>query len=182
MKTHRDPQIRSLAGRLLGSATDQSREQAVQEYLPALGLSANAGRGKKHYQRTCAACHRAGDQGHALGPDLATLRTAGKESLLVNIIDPNREVAPNYVTYLVETRDGESHLGMIVNETSRNVTLRQGFGAEKTIPRAEITRMQSQGHSMMPEGLEGALDRQAMADLLEFITAGAEDLELTEPH
>lgn len=174
LKSHRDPAIREEAQRLLSGATSESRQEAVEAHTPALQLTGLPSRGKRHYQTLCASCHRAGRDGHALGPDLASFRRAGKKNILVNIVDPNREVAPNYVTYLVETKDGHSHFGMVVNETARSVTLRHAFGMETNLPRSEIVRMQSQGRSMMPEGLEAALNLQDMADLLEFITAGDE--------
>ncbi|MEX2553658.1 MAG: PVC-type heme-binding CxxCH protein, partial [Actinomycetota bacterium] len=174
LAAHSDTEIRALAQRLLTEANHESREDVLIEYLPSLELAGSAARGEAHYQMLCVACHRSGEQGYPLGPDLTTLRSAGKESLLVNLIDPNREVAPNYVAYLVETRDSQNHFGIIINETAQSVTLRHGFGMETVIPRAEIAGMQSQGRSIMPEGLEAALDLQDMADLLEFIITGEE--------
>jgi putative heme-binding domain-containing protein len=44
-------------------------------------------------------------------------------------------------------------------------------GSETVIPRAGIASMESQGRSLMPEGLEEGLSAQDMADLLEFILA-----------
>jgi len=38
----------------------------------------------------------------ALGPDLVTVKNTGKEKLLVNIIDPNREVRPEFASYIIE--------------------------------------------------------------------------------
>jgi putative heme-binding domain-containing protein len=74
---------------------------------------------------------------------------------------------------VVETKDQESRLGLVVNETGTTVTLRQAFGIENVISRSNIAAMKSQGQSIMPEGLETGLTVQQMADLLEFIvTAG----------
>jgi putative heme-binding domain-containing protein len=52
------------------------------------------------------------------------------------------------------------------------VTVRQGYGVEVVVPRAEIKRIKSQEQSLMPEGLEEGLTTQGVADLLEFL-AGA---------
>jgi putative heme-binding domain-containing protein len=104
-----------------------------------------------------------------VGPDLVTVKTAGREKVLINILDPNREVAANYFTYLVETKNGESILGILARETGGSVILRQTFGKEETIPRSKIISMRNQGQSLMPEGLEAGLDVQGVADLLEFI-------------
>ena len=126
---------------------------------------------KKTFEARCATCHKLGSEGHALGPDLATVKNAGKEKLLTNILDPNREVNPNYLSYLIETKGGESFSGIIVNESGNSVTLRMAGGTESVVARANLASMQSQGKSLMPEGLEEGLSQQDMADLLEFIVA-----------
>jgi putative heme-binding domain-containing protein len=113
-----------------------------------------------------------GGEGHAVGPDLASVRSNGKLKLLTSLVDPNREVAPQFITYVVETKDGESHAGLIVNESSKSLTLRQAFGNQVDLSRSEIAQIQSTGVSAMPEGLEAGLSHQGMADLLEFIFSG----------
>jgi putative heme-binding domain-containing protein len=102
-----------------------------------------------------------------------TVKNTGKEKLLVNIVDPNREVRPDFISYVVETKDGESLVGLVANETSTTVTVRQAYGKEDIVPRAQIRKMRSQGQSLMPEGLEAGLTPQDLANLLEYIeTAG----------
>ena len=113
--------------------------------------------------------HRLGDIGFAVGPDLVGARAVGKEKLLINILDPNREVLSNYFGYEIETQDGESNTGLIVNETAGSVTLRQPLGVEVVVPRSRITRMQAFKQSLMPEGLEEGLTNQDLADLISFI-------------
>jgi putative heme-binding domain-containing protein len=142
--------------------------------MPALNLTGDPANGKKIYQERCISCHRAGGEGFALGPDLITVKTTGKEKILVNLIDPNAEVRPEFVGYVVETKDDESLLGLVVNETGTSVTLRQAYGREDVVPRANITSMKSQGQSIMPEGLEAGLTPQQMADLLEFISTATQ--------
>ena len=93
----------------------------------------------------------------------------GKEKILVNILDPNREVRPEFVSYLVETKDEESLVGIIASENANTVTVREAFGKETVVPRLTIKTIRSLGQSLMPEGLESGLAPQGMADLLEFI-------------
>ncbi|HSH94931.1 MAG TPA: hypothetical protein VK968_12350, partial [Roseimicrobium sp.] len=107
--------------------------------------------------------------GYQLGPDLVTVQNSGKEKLLTNIIDPNREIAPQYLAQTVETTDGESVSGVIVSESASTVTVRMAFGKEAAFPRNRIAKLQSQGQSLMPEGLEAGLTPQDVANLLEFI-------------
>src|SRR5207248_394597 len=140
--------------------------QAVDQFMPALNLKGDRVHGKKVYEERCISCHRLDGEGFALGPDLVTVKNTGKEKILVNILDPNREVRPDYVSYLVETKDDESQIGLIVNETATSVMLRQPYGKESAINRADIKKMQSQGQSMMPEGLEAGMSPQDLADLI----------------
>src|SRR5207249_11886969 len=108
----------------------------IDTYMAALNLKGDPAHGKKIYEQLCISCHRLGGEGHALGPDLVTVKTTGKEKMLVNILDPNREVRPEFVSYLVETKDEESVIGLVVNETANAVTVRQAYGKEDVIPRS----------------------------------------------
>jgi putative heme-binding domain-containing protein len=121
------------------------------------------------FEQRCQSCHRFGSEGFAVGPDLAGARNGGKEKLLVNILDPNREVPPNYFAYVVDTTEGDSYTGIIVNETASSVTVRQPLGIDVVIPRSQIAKTQAQRTSLMPEGLEEGLTRRDLADLVEFI-------------
>lgn len=171
LRTHRDPAIRERAEKALGRRSVATRQSVVDAFEPSLALTGVAKSGLATFQARCATCHKLGKEGHDLGPDLVTVKNAGKEKLLTNILDPNREVNANYVSFLIETRDGESLSGLIVNESSANVTVRMAGGVESIVARANIATLQSQGKSLMPEGLEEGLSQQDMADLLEFIVA-----------
>ena len=165
---HRDAAVRERATKLLGTPI-ASRDSVVKTFLPALQLRGDAARGKLLYTERCATCHRAGKEGFALGPDLVTVKSTGAEKLLVNILDPNREIAPQFLAFNVETKDDESYAALIANETTTHVTLRMANGIEKTLSRTTVRGMKSSGQSLMPEGLEQNLTPQGLADLLEFI-------------
>jgi putative membrane-bound dehydrogenase-like protein len=169
LRSHRDPAIRERAERLFGRVATAARQSIVDSFQPALTLRGDVANGRKLFQARCATCHKLGSEGHALGPDLATVKSGGKEKLLIAILDPNREVAPNYASYSVETKDGESLSGILASESAGSVTLRMAGGAESVIARANIASMQSMGHSLMPEGLEEGLKPQDLADLMEFV-------------
>jgi putative heme-binding domain-containing protein len=171
LRQHSDPNLQQRAIKLIGAASDARREEVVRRFLPVLELHGDAQRGKAVFQQRCQSCHRLGSDGFAVGPDLAGARSGGKEKLLVNILDPNREVPPNYFGYVVDTREGDSYAGLIVNETAGSITVRQLLGIEVVVPRAQIAKMQASKLSLMPEGLEEGLTHQDLADLLEFIFA-----------
>jgi putative heme-binding domain-containing protein len=169
LRNHRDQNVRHLALKVLAAKPATTRQQVIDAFMPALNLKGDPAHGKKIYEERCISCHRLGGEGSALGPDLVTVKNSGPEKMLVNILDPNREVQPAYVSYLVETKDDESFIGLIANETATSVTIRQAFGKEDIIPRSKIKKMQSQGQSLMPEGVEAGLVPQDLADLLQYI-------------
>ena len=174
LNNHSDKSVRELAAKILEAKPASTRQQVINEYMPALNLKGDPAGGKKIYEERCISCHRSSGEGFSLGPDFVTVKTTGKEKILVNLIDPNAEVRPEFVGYTVETKDDESLLGLVANETGSSVTLRQAYGRENVILRANISSMKSQGQSVMPEGLEAGLTQQQMADLLEFISTATQ--------
>jgi putative heme-binding domain-containing protein len=85
------------------------------------------------------------------------------------VLDPNREVNPQYLNYAVRTSDGVAHSGMIVAENAASLQLQRAEAQVETILRSEIQRLQSTGLSLMPEGLEKQIPPAAMADLLQYL-------------
>lgn len=167
LRKHPNADVRALAQKVL-KPSSKGRDQVVRAFQPALDLDGNAQRGHAIYLQRCSPCHSLGGEGSSVGPDLTTIRNDGKAKALVNICDPNREVAANYVAYTVETRSGESLVG-IVSDTGSGVTVRQPFGKETTVLHSDIKRIESQHISLMPEGIEEGMSPQDMADLLEFV-------------
>ena len=145
------------------------RGEILKKYQPAMALKGNTSNGQKIFKERCFTCHIAGKQGHALGPDVATMKAAGKEKLLTSLIDPNREIAADFEAYEVRTKQGV-HVGLLVNETPTHLTVRFPLGQAVTFLRKEVLGMKSLGRSIMPEGLETGLKVQEMADLLEFLS------------
>jgi putative membrane-bound dehydrogenase-like protein len=146
-----------------------SRAEAVKTYRSALDLKGDAAKGRTIYLERCASCHRLFGQGTPVGPDLESVRTAGRETTLINILDPNREVQPRYATQEITTRDDEEVTGIVANDAPNGLTIRLANGAETFIPRTAIKSSRASGISLMPEGLESGLSPQAMADLLAYI-------------
>jgi hypothetical protein len=58
---------------------------------------------------------------------------------------------------------------MITEDNATQLTLLMPGGITKTLLRADVVGTSSDGRSLMPEGIEGALSLHDMADLLTFI-------------
>lgn len=170
LRNHRDATVRELALKTFGATPENTRAKVVEAFQEAPRFKGDAANGKTIYLQRCSSCHRLGGDGYAVGPDLVTVKSAGKEKTLANILDPNREVAPNYIAFEVETKDGESAIGLIANETTSTITIAQAYGRKEVIPRVNMKSMRSLSQSLMPEGLEQGLKPQDLADLLEYIS------------
>jgi putative heme-binding domain-containing protein len=101
------------------------------------------------------------------------LRNKSREQLVIDILDPSREVDPRYLNYLVTTKKGQTLSGMIVTETGASVTLRRAEKAEDVILRSEIDSIEATAKSVMPENLETQLTKQDLADLIAYLQAVA---------
>jgi putative heme-binding domain-containing protein len=107
--------------------------------------------------------------GAKVGPDLSGIGQHARETLLVDILDPSRQVLPDFVAYNAETKSGESCTGFIANETATTVTLRRQNEPDITLSRAELKEFKTSGKSLMPDGLEAGMSEQDVADLIEFL-------------
>ncbi|MCA9042163.1 MAG: c-type cytochrome, partial [Planctomycetaceae bacterium] len=145
------------------------RNEVIAEYQSALKLSGNIERGEKVFRKSCTSCHKLGDQGHDVGFNLATIKNRTPSEVLIHILDPNREVSPNFMNYIVVTDNGRTAIGIIAAETASSITLRRAEGKEETILRQNIGEITSSGQSLMPEGLEKDITPQQMADLITFL-------------
>lgn len=169
LSEHRDEAIRSRAAKLLASSQLSKRADVVEAYRDTLTMMGTADTGKQIFAKICAACHKVGGVGQEIGPSLAAMKARGPEAILVNVLDPNREVNPQYLSYAVRLVDGRTLSGMISAETATGVTLRRAENLTDTVLRIDIDQLKSTGLSLMPEGLERQIDKQAMADLLEYL-------------
>jgi putative membrane-bound dehydrogenase-like protein len=171
LKASGDPGVKARAEKLLAGATLSKRTDVFARYRPALDMTGEPPRGKELFKKVCAACHRLEGVGETVGPDLLSIKNRGNETILLNILDPNKEVLPQYVVYAAVTDAGRTLTGLISAETATSITLRRADGTSETALRVQIEELRSTGLSFMPEGLEQQLDLQAMADLLAYLNA-----------
>jgi putative heme-binding domain-containing protein len=171
LQAYPDPQVKQRAARVLRGTGVARRTEVVAAYAKALKSNGDAARGKLVFKTHCSSCHELEGVGQAVGADLKTVRSRGMEAVLLNILDPNREVLPKYQVYVLETTNGRVITGMITAESANNVTLRRSDGMQETVPRSQIEELRSSGLSLMPEGLEKQIDIPAMADLLAYLAS-----------
>ncbi len=119
----------------------------------------------------CYTCHRVGGRGGNIGPDLTTIGGSLTTAKLADsILAPSREIAPQFANWLLVTRDGKTHSGVIVEEgPNSTVTLADNQGKLTIVPRTEIEERRALPGSIMPDNLIELLTPQDWMDLLAFL-------------
>jgi putative membrane-bound dehydrogenase-like protein len=171
LRASADGRTRERAAKLFAGARLGNRQDVVAAYQKALELKGDPAKGKAVFRKECSACHRLEGVGETVGAELSAIRDQGTAAILLNILDPNREVKPQYVTYVLATDSGRTLTGMITAETANGITVRRADGTSETVPRVKIEELRSTGLSFMPEGLEKQIDVQGMADLLAYLNS-----------
>jgi putative membrane-bound dehydrogenase-like protein len=170
---HSSARVKELAEKLFGSGGQPGeREKVVEQHRPALALAGDAARGAKVFAQNCATCHRLGDVGQEIGPDLRSVSGWEKGALLVAILDPNRQVEPRYLSYTVVTNEGQSGFGIITAETAGAITIKGLDGKEQVLQRANVKSLEGTNQSLMPVGVESAVSDQDLADVIRFLQSG----------
>ena len=166
---HADATLAERAGKVLAGSATPARQELVTRYKDSLEGVGNPLAGREVYTRVCANCHRRGDLGRELGPNLATVQEHAPARLLANILDPNADIQPGYSGYTCVLGTGEVVTGLLATETGGAVTLKLADGSLRSIARSEIEEFSSTGRSFMPEGVEESVTVDQMRDLLAFL-------------
>jgi putative membrane-bound dehydrogenase-like protein len=170
LRRHPDAGVAARVNRLF-VASKSSRQEVVDRYQSALDAQGDAERGKEVFKKNCSACHQLEGVGRQIGADLKGIRNRGLASVLLNVLDPNREVKPEFLAYTLLTNDGRTVAGMIGSETANDLVIRQLDGTDVEVRRADIELLQNSGLSFMPEGLEKTVSVEQMADLLSYLNS-----------
>jgi putative heme-binding domain-containing protein len=121
----------------------------------------------------CFACHRFGNDGGAVGPDLSTL--AGRFSardILESVLEPSRVISDQYAAVTVTTTSGKVITGRVVNYKGKSMQINTNMldpGATEGVNRDEIESMETSKVSMMPTGLLNTLSEAELLDLFAFL-------------
>jgi putative heme-binding domain-containing protein len=173
-----NPLVHELFDRFLLPEARTVVSQAIAPKQEVLALKGDAKHGAALItdaaRLSCLQCHQFQNTGRAFGPPLkqAALNKSRAE-LYDNILEPSRQIAPEYVLYTVDAGEDEQLSGIIVKQTDNEIILRDATATDRSIPRKSVKSLTPQKLSAMPEGLLAGLPAQDVADLLEALAAEA---------
>ncbi len=130
-------------------------------------------RGRRVLDRAkCLNCHKMGDQGAGLGPDLTTLSSRFRpEEVLESLIDPSKVISDQYKPVTIATSTGQIYNGMPAGGDDNTLILLLSDGSKVNIPKADIDEQAESKISVMPAGLIDTLSLQEIADMLALFEA-----------
>lgn len=173
----RDDYARNRAQKIIGRFRDTDADKlkiiaAKKRMIVSGEFDLNAGR--EIARKTCLTCHKLHGEGADVGPDLTGVGRSTLDALLANVIDPNQIIGKGYENVEVETKDGRSVSGRLVEDTETRLRLLAAGPKEEIIAKSNVASMRVSEISVMPEGLEQMPD-QDFRNLIWFILNPPED-------
>ena len=131
---------------------------------------------------TCAKCHRVGQLGKDLCPDLSDVFERYDDDsaeVLTEILEPSKTITEKYENYLFVLANREVTTGIITAEDANFLTVQSSgdAGHAVTIDKRDILERDKRDVSIMPEGLLDTLRREQIVDLMAFLKYGATAVE-----
>ena len=126
----------------------------------------------------CQACHRLGNEGGGVGPDLTgagnryTLR-----DLMENIVDPSKVISDQYESSIIALKNGSTVVGRITGEEGGILQVATNPAAPGQITEVRNTDVQSRKVSpisLMPPGLINSMNPDEVADVIAYILSGGD--------
>jgi len=164
-----------LQARFRRRSSQAELETLVQAALKSKG---DASRGREVFlsaKAQCSKCHRVGDTGERIGPELTGIGgRLARVQIVESILEPSRSVTPGFQTYTVRLLDGRVLSGVQAAETETAITLADQQGQKHVLARSEIDVQQPQTKSTMPDNFAQQLTPEQFVDLVVFLAGQRE--------
>ncbi|MCB1210808.1 MAG: c-type cytochrome, partial [Verrucomicrobiales bacterium] len=151
----------------------EAKKRQLGSLAERAAASGNASRGQSHFaagKGTCMACHKIGDIGRPIGPDLSHIGAIRTErDILESILFPSNTLARDYEAHLIETSDGQQTMAVIKSHTAEGLLVIDIAGQEKNIPHPTITADTTLPTSLMPMGLDQTMSETELLDLVAWL-------------
>ena len=174
-------QVREAIGSVIFSNPDRIVRAAAVAYFPrpggqarmtaadVLGRAGDVDRGARGFAASCSTCHRRGESGSEVGPDLTEIaRKFDLAGLVEAIVNPNAAIAFGFNPELFVTRQDVPHVGFLQADGA-TVSMRDGYGRTRTFTREELASRRPLKGTLMPDPLALAMSEQDVADIAAFL-------------
>ena len=125
--------------------------------------------GAKLFAKHCAACHKIGETGGKIAPQLDGIGLRGVERVLEDVLDPNRNVDQAFRARVVTTKDEKTLTGLMLRVEGEVLVLADGEGKEIRLATADIETNRETMLSPMPANFAEVLPEGEMIHLLAYL-------------
>ncbi|HVV01726.1 MAG TPA: HEAT repeat domain-containing protein, partial [Verrucomicrobiae bacterium] len=134
----------------------------------------DAERGRKIFfeqaDAQCVRCHKVDNRGGDVGPDLTHIGSQkDRHYLLESVVLPNKQIAPGFESVTVVLKNDEMIAGVLKSETADTLVINSPQNGLVTVKKSQIENRRK-GLSPMPEGFGQILSKNALRDLVEFLS------------
>ncbi len=143
--------------------------------------AASASRGQQLFIKHCQVCHKIGNQGSLIGPQLDGIGNRGAERLIEDVLAPNRNVDVAFRVTTIVMQDGKVYSGLIRREEGASLILADNKGKEITLPISQIEERKKSQASLMPENVEEILTEPEFYDLLAYLLTNTDRSAAARP-
>lgn len=154
--------------KLLTPQAAKAAREKFDKYHRLANQKGDASKGKTLFA-ICLACHKVGDTGGIIGPDLSGAGAMSTEALLHNILTPNAQMESGYYRHDIILKDGGKVSGSLVRESKESLSIQPVGTAIQVIPRTKVAQHKITKSSLMPEGLIDHLSPEQIANLFTYI-------------
>lgn len=133
----------------------------------------------------CIKCHRFGNEGGSVGPDLTAVssRYAARD-ILESILEPSKVVSEQYQNIVVTTTTGKTVVGRLLEEDANRLVIQPNplEPGRVEIPKGDVDTRQASKVSPMPEHLVDGLTGGEILDLIAYVQSqGRKDYRAFKP-
>ena len=134
------------------------------------GKTGNVAAGRLVFTKAqCIKCHKYGEEGEGIGPDLTTAsKRFNREYMLESVIYPSKVISDQYRSTTVVTTKGQTYTGLLAPQGEVYSILLQD-GTKLTLRKSDIDQQFASLVSVMPERLFDELTLQEIADLFAYL-------------
>ncbi len=118
----------------------------------------------------CTKCHTLDGKGGQAGPDLAAVGDQfARGELIDSVLTPSARIAVGYATTTVQTKAGDTILGVLKQSTDAWIELAGADGQRVRIATVDIADQRGSNVSLMPDGLQAVFSPQDFTDLIQYL-------------
>jgi putative heme-binding domain-containing protein len=145
--------------------------------FPAKLTGRNFAQGKAMFTATaCLACHRFGNEGSGIGPDISGAGNRySVRDMLENLIEPSKVISDQYGSEQIELKNGDIVFGRVVGEAEGQLLVMSNPFAPDDVTKIDPDRIKERSNnpvSMMPAGLINSLNADELKDLVAYLLSG----------